>query len=354
MTTTRSGRQHLFIIVLVISIIAIAIQGAAVEDQEVEIVSFTEGGLVRGDWEFNVTVRWWVSEVTMTIDEGTAIVLGETLPGNYSIVLDTTSIPDGVHEVTVRAVDDGGYSDEVNLSLDIDNTPPEIEVAWPIDTNITHPFNVGVSFHDAHSDEAMAWVESVDMKFPLNLSEAGFNGIVNIQLLYEGVHDFRVVVVDGAGNEATSESETLQIRKLADLAIDYFQIHRGEPSYVPDRIQVYFEIRNIGYEEVGSFSVDLLVKGRTHDSLVFSEGLAVNRTLAGTFNWSSDESGRYTLGILVDPENEVEELNNENNQDEGSFDYNEFTGCSVLGLVLPLICIQLAISTKGKSTARIT
>ena len=85
-----------------------------------------------------------------------------------------------------------------------------------------------------------------------------------------------------------------------------------------------------------------------HDSLVFSEGLAINKTLAGVFNWSSDESGRYTLGIMVDPDNEIEELNVENNQDEGSFDYNQVTSCSVLGIVLPILCMQFVVSAKGK------
>ena len=72
MATLRSGTQPLVIIVLVARLILVTMPSTAGEDKEIDVLSFTEDCLIRGDWEFNVIVMGNVSNGTITIDGASA------------------------------------------------------------------------------------------------------------------------------------------------------------------------------------------------------------------------------------------------------------------------------------------
>jgi hypothetical protein len=354
-------RIFTFLFSFLLFYIAIQSSQALAESQGIEIVSHDEGGLVHGDWWLNVQVIGNVSRVRVSVGGGSPIDLVEVLPGNFSIVIDTTSHDDGSYEVQITAQGEGTDppTDQVTVNLVIDNTPPEMDVAWGVDNNTSRPFEVSLIFRDDHLEGSEAWVEVSDhenLKIPLSSAPVGFYGTVDIVQVSEGLHTFKVLSVDGAGNVAESEGRQVMVWKFPDLAPIEFDWVRNEYQTPGETYNRSYMIRNKGFEDSGPFEVAFQVEGITEITYNITRSLGPNETFKGYVVWSPQREGTFNLSINVDPFDAIEELDEENNVLTIREGFREPGGCySMIPIMMvpSLLLLLLIHHTMSQNTRRI-
>ena len=328
---------------VVVVLIATTTTGSA----EVDIITHSEGGLVGGHWEFNVTILGNISKVQMSVDGDSPLELERRGPGSYGTILDTRAYTEGAHIITVEAYDEDGASDKVMLEIDIDNTPPELEVEWPKETIMVHPFDVKANFNDTHPDSVVAWIELMndeEVTMPLARTNTSLSGRVDIMDLLNGTNQLRVVITDGAGNVNASDIHIIEVRKLPDLYLEEMIFDNIEPQMVQGIYDILYTIRNIGYSETGPFDIVLEVDGEIAITRTIDGTLGVNETVKGWVEWSPSENRAYNLSIVVDPENRIDELIETNNarMDRQSFSDEGACLASYMAAIVPLVsCIVL-------------
>lgn len=322
----------------------------------VEIVEHTEGGLVSGFWKLEVTVSGTALGVRMSVDGGNASNLERDLDGLYSTVLSTRALPDGAHEVVVEAYDSSGGTDRATISLEIDNTPPEMTVQWPDDVVLKYPFKVDVTFSDAHPVGSSAWVEvnGTNRTFPLAKVPGGFAGTIDIQALANGTMMYTVVVQDGAGNRARSNAKALNVLRLPDLALARYDFGWKEYQNAPDTYRVRITVSNRGFSIIDGFDVALYANDELRSISRINASLGHNESWSGFLELRIEEEGQYNLSVVLDPANEIAELNESNNgwKDTQSFssDIIDFLPASMVFMALLGSAIVIGFHRSSKRT----
>ena len=347
-----------FILVSILSVLILSCVGSA-EAEDVEIVSHSEGDLISGLWDLNVTVAGPVAGIRMIVDGGSPIDLVSMSPGGYSTVLNTTTLADGEHSVLVEAYDVNGSKDQVLITLEVDNTPPEIEVDWPQDENIILPFPVNVTFTDIHSNGSSSWVEVINGEggfFSLEDCSWGFRGIIDIADLDEGNNTLVVVAVDGASNLVRSDVEDLVVRKLPDLTIAEFKFEGTDPQ-APGDFDVHVLVRNQGYKDVEQFDMALYIDGEAHARNRVDEKLRVNGSIWVKLQMNVESGGQHIIMVILDPDDSIEETDLGNNiwKDEQRFNENGTCLASMMATMVPLaagMVIMRGRSTRGNGRSR--
>jgi hypothetical protein len=114
------------------------------------------------------------------------------------------SFSDGVHSVTVRAVDEAGNESLQTLTVQVDTTPPDLtpQIDTPSGQNGWHVTAVQV---DASADDATSGVESVRVR----INNGAWQSLP-LTLDQDGVYTVEYEVTDRAGN-TTTRTETVQV-----------------------------------------------------------------------------------------------------------------------------------------------
>ena len=152
------GRWTLWSVLAATIALSVALTWGCAGAADVEIHGHTEGGLVSGQWELNITVLGHVERAEMTVDDGATMDMERTSPGTYSFIVNTLPLVDGDHVVNVEAFDASNGTDHITIGLVGDNTPPEVAVQWPEVDDVTRSFPVNVTLTDEHANGSMAWV----------------------------------------------------------------------------------------------------------------------------------------------------------------------------------------------------
>jgi len=110
-------------------------------------------------------------------------------------------LPDGKHDLRIRASDIVGNDAEKTFSFTVDNTPPEILVKSPINgTTVSHSLNIDVKV----KDENLAEVGAITILLPDGESlEDVTSYSFNATEIGDGVYDLEIMAVDLAENEQT-------------------------------------------------------------------------------------------------------------------------------------------------------
>jgi hypothetical protein len=110
-------------------------------------------------------------------------------------------LPDGKHDLRIRASDIVGNDAEKTFSFTVDNTPPEILVKSPINgTIVSHSLNIDIKV----KDENLAEVGAITILLPdgESLEDITFHSF-NVTGIDDGVYDLEIMAVDLAENEQT-------------------------------------------------------------------------------------------------------------------------------------------------------
>ena len=110
-------------------------------------------------------------------------------------------LPDGKHDLRIRASDIVGNDAEKTFSFTVDNTPPEILVKSPINgTTVSHSLNIDIKV----KDENLAEVGAITILLPDGESlEDVTSHSFNVTGIDDGVYDLEIMAVDLAENEQT-------------------------------------------------------------------------------------------------------------------------------------------------------
>lgn len=96
----------------------------------VSVEGVQEGSIVRGKVTLKISAtddRGVVTSVTLTADDATTPLAKLENPP-YEIVVDTTTLTDGDHLLTISAVDPSGNLGKTSVKLTVYNTPPQVAV----------------------------------------------------------------------------------------------------------------------------------------------------------------------------------------------------------------------------------
>jgi len=110
-------------------------------------------------------------------------------------------LPDGKHDLRIRASDIVGNDAEKTFSFTVDNTPPEILVKSPINgTTVSHSLNIDIKV----KDENLAEVGAITILLPDGESlEDITSHSFNVTGIDDGVYDLEIMAIDLAENEQT-------------------------------------------------------------------------------------------------------------------------------------------------------
>jgi len=110
-------------------------------------------------------------------------------------------LPDGKHDLRIRASDIVGNDAEKTFSFTVDNTPPEILVKSPINgTTVSHSLNIDIKV----KDENLAEVGAITILLPDGESLDDITShSFNVTGIDDGVYDLEIMAVDLAENEQT-------------------------------------------------------------------------------------------------------------------------------------------------------
>jgi len=141
---------------------------------------------------------------------------GHQVDNNILEFFDTTGIPDGLYTLQLQVVGHDQGVRQATLQFTIDNTPPKVDLTFPIDgSTFTYGVDEWININAEVNDQyAIARVEffTGDSDTPFRSRNiAPFN--VNWTLGGPGEYSFRVVVYDAAGNK--TETEPVKIRVVA-------------------------------------------------------------------------------------------------------------------------------------------
>ena len=81
---------------------------------------------------------------------------------------------------------------------------------------------------------------------------------------------------------------------------------------IRDRYTIEVLVKNIGEADAGAFNVELRVDEASLGTMRV-EGLAAGASTTVSFTWKPERAGDYTLTVVADPENAVEEEDETNN-----------------------------------------
>jgi len=130
-------------------------------------------------------------------------------------------LPDGKHDLRIRASDIVGNDAEKTFSFTVDNTPPEILVKSPINgTTVSHTLNIDIKV----KDENLAEDGSITILLPNgeSLDDITFHSF-NVTEIDDGVYDLKIMAVDLAENEQT---------KMISFNVDHAFVQ--ETSIIPE------------------------------------------------------------------------------------------------------------------------
>ncbi len=183
------------------------------------------------------------------ISKGKAGSLGVT----YSKDVDTSSLPDGLVQIDVRATDIAGQISYAHTAVYKDVTPPEVNVVLPQDIDVVNGTNLIV--FDVHDNAAYSSAEYVSppIKGKSNKIDLQDNPLINT---FVGTEEAPIddamsfVFRDEAGNSTPIEAWMFSIDNEQDLPIS--EIH------VPEEMQVItrdFVISGVVYDDDGDSSI---------------------------------------------------------------------------------------------------
>jgi len=143
---------------------------------------------------FNVT-GVGISSVSYSLDLGPS----NDLTGNNSLKIDTRSLTDGPHTVTLTAIDLVGHVTTQNFKLVVLNAPPKVFVGNPINGS-TVSGRVNVTFYPQTNYVSSIKLQIDNNTFPLS----GTRYTWDSRSVPDGLHALRIRVVDQAGNNSTT------------------------------------------------------------------------------------------------------------------------------------------------------
>ncbi len=202
-----------------------------------------------------VTVEWnatdlgsGVSAIEIKLDDGVGVdVTGET---SYEF----SDLDEGLHTVTVSAVDGGGNEDTASVTFEVDTTAPTVQITAPETGAILSSSDVLAAWTATDSSSGIGLVEgSLDGGAWTTVTSSPFA----LYSLTDGEHEFSIRATDGVGNTAAAVSVSFSVDTIGpELEITA----PTEGAYVGATVEVTWTVSDA---ESGVETVEVRLDGGT-------------------------------------------------------------------------------------------
>lgn len=157
--------------------------------------------------------------------------------GHYTYLLDTTTLPDGTYTLKLEAHDQAENTAETECTIIVDNTPPTVGIAWPLNGSYVRGMViVEVSAEDANFDEMEL---EIDESVHVWNTEGSQTYIWETTEYDDGIYTIVLSARDKAGNEAET-SVSVTVDNTAPL-ISNLTWNPSEPM-VDEQVNVSVEV----------------------------------------------------------------------------------------------------------------
>lgn len=165
---------------------------------------------------------------------GVRVWAGAPGAGTHSVGVDVPAIPDGTHAVVVRAQGDGTGAGAASGTISVDRTAPVVGTAPPAHSGAARSVTLSWDTADATSGVASAQVQMAHAGGWSTLATSGGGAharTVTVPAgIPDGVHAWRVVATDHAGNTAVAAGRGSII---VDTTSPTLAIHGAQPGWAP-------------------------------------------------------------------------------------------------------------------------
>ncbi len=306
---------------------------AADTTEGVTITDIDSDGLVAKEWVVRVTVEGNVSKVSLIIDGDRMVPMVAETAGTYVSTVDSSRFADGVHTVRVEAYGTTPDAiDSATFSVEVDNSPPKLSVAWePEDVAYNH-LSVVVAVNETHMDGTQVCVivdDNKDQVHDLSRDEgtSNFTGSIDVRELVRANHSFVVYALDPLGNLVFAPPKIIEVRSAPDLVVTSVVLPEGDRVWSGDILWINFTVENRGVAESGPFKVRVTYHERwaeyrpsgragvIRELFVYEHNgtLGVNGSVLASVGWLSSGEAIGNVQVQVDPDDEVPESNETNN-----------------------------------------
>ncbi len=233
----------------------------------------------------DVTVEVYVYDdnffkADLTVDETVLASWNET--GHHTCVWNASTLPDGVYRLTLKAYDQAGNIGETSCQVTVDNTPPIVEIHWPLNGSFVR----GTVIVEVYGEDSNLDVLTVMIDDFVHFWSAGGSQICIWETaeFADGVHTLVLSAHDKAGNTA-EKSIQVTVDNTAPL-LSNPQLSPSEP-HVGEQVNV-----SLSVFEDGSGIKNVTLWYRVDNG----EWNGLNMTL---------EDGNWTAGIHGQEENAI-------------------------------------------------
>lgn len=227
--------------------------------------------------------RAGVQNITLFLDDAKLTVC-EDISCSYD--WDSKNVSDGVHNISAIAYDKAGNSNEDRISVDVDNTPPEIDFNSPLNGIYNTNQMIDINASDVHLEKIELYVNGI-------IVSETTESYINYELT-EGNYTVYGIAYDSFGNTKTSEVRNI----LVDVT---------KPEV------------NVGEDKITN--ANILIDAITSDNLAGIDSYSWSKISgSGNVNFSSsnaedttvdmDSDGSYILQLIV-----VDKAGNTNSDD---------------------------------------
>jgi hypothetical protein len=174
-----------------------------------------------------------IERVLVSMDNGVSyqradVVSSQTDPSPWNISLNTKAYSDGVYSMLVRTIDKYGISSFTNGIINIDNTPPEIDLGSPRNGDkigVTLPITGQVYDNISLKNIALQFVNienpNVQRSFGLPTEQLVIMESLDVSAFPDGDYSLKIVLTDQSGNETSiiRNVNLLKARAASEVAL---------------------------------------------------------------------------------------------------------------------------------------
>ncbi|MBN1389829.1 MAG: hypothetical protein JXA22_04200 [Candidatus Thermoplasmatota archaeon] len=140
-----------------------------------------------------------------------------------SIEWNTNLVPDGLHEVTIKATDQAGHFTLETLYVYVDNNAPDISIASPTENEFvedTYTFRVA-AFDEVGITRVIMRVGTLTKTMSYNTQTGYYEYILDTRTLDDGVYNINSTAIDVAGRGITTNNLHFRVDNAApDLTVE--------------------------------------------------------------------------------------------------------------------------------------
>ncbi|MEM4319719.1 MAG: S8 family serine peptidase [Candidatus Nitrosocaldaceae archaeon] len=140
----------------------------------------------------------------------TVLLPNGTLVNTQEFALDTTSLKDGEHEITIIAEDLAGNNSTLSTSISVDNTPPSVSIDISSTQNLLGIIEIVYNVTDPNLKNKRIVIDDLSME--LNQTDNIYR--LDTTSLKDGEHEITIIAEDLADNSASKSIKISSINQL--------------------------------------------------------------------------------------------------------------------------------------------